>query len=53
MSQDHHVIWDLKVQKPSYKRPAGQAYKPLEPREGEPRQPNKDYSELLGVFGPY
>ena len=26
---------------------------PLEPGEGEPRQPNKAYSGLLGPIGPY
>ena len=28
-------------------------HKPLELREGEPRQPNKAYKGLLWVFGPY
>ena len=29
------------------------SYKPLEPREGEPRQPNKAYRGLSVAFGPY
>ena len=29
------------------------SYKSLEPREGEPKQPNKAYEGLLGAFGPY
>ena len=27
--------------------------KPLEPRKGEPRQPNKALQGLLGAIGPY
>ena len=29
------------------------SYKPLVPREGEPRQPNKAYEGLLGTIGPH
>ena len=29
------------------------SYKPLEPRQGEPRQPDKDYLGILEAFGPY
>ena len=34
------------------KSPAPKSYKPLEPTQAEPRQPNKAYSELLGAVGP-
>ena len=29
------------------------SYEPLEPRQGEPRQPNKDHQGLFRAFGPY
>ena len=29
------------------------SYRPLEPREGEPRQPNNSYEGLLGAVGAY
>ena len=47
------IIWIENMLRTGIPTKPPQSYEPLEPREGEPRQPNKAYEGLLVAIGPY